>query len=172
MRRCILMFATVLIATAVTPAIGDEKLTEYRNDTGKFKILFPGKPSMSTVKGMGDVMVQVFAVESGGSAYTINYYDSPNPLRDEDSPKLLDGEIDGFYKALAGKKATQKEIKLQDKHKGAEHTGTITKPADLSVRGRTFIVGQRVYNVLLLGPPNFVTAKPAQQYLDSFQVDK
>jgi hypothetical protein len=166
--------AAVLVHVNMQPIVAggaDKKLTEYKNAEGKFKILFPGKPKLETTRGLNNVMVYVFSVEAADWAYTLNYYDSPVALGTDNLPTLLSAEIDGIYKGLAGKKAAQKLIKIQG-NQAAEHAGTITKPRDMTVRGRSVIVGDRVYNILVLGSADFVKTDSAKKFLESFQVTK
>jgi hypothetical protein len=146
---------------------GEKPLTEYSNPAGKFKILFPGSPHTQTVKGLNNINVNVFSVESSSGAYVLNYYDSPLPL----AGVPVSEEVKGFYSGLNGQKQTENAITLQEKYSGAEHTGTVTKPKNFNARGRSFIVGNRVYNVVVIGDAEKVKSETATKFLDSFKVD-
>src|SRR5204863_3935717 len=134
----------------------------------KYKVLYPGKPTLQQVQGQNNVQVHLTAVEGPNWAYTVNYYDSATPLpqTDEFAKKGLPQEAMGLFQGK-GELKMHKFIKLQQKYHGIDYTGNFTKPFEAQVRGRSFIVGDRVYNVIVIGSAEMVRGETAQKFLDS-----
>ena len=60
---------------------------------------------------------------------------------------------------------------LQDKYQGLEYTGVWEKPKKAHIRGRAYIVGNRVYNTLVgFTSAEKTTSENATKFLDSFKV--
>ncbi|MBI2804336.1 MAG: hypothetical protein HYX68_05050 [Planctomycetes bacterium] len=166
-------FVAVALLALLFVGCGEKPLTEYSDGPGKFKVLFPGSPKVETTTGQNNVHVKVFSVESFSWAYTLNYYDSPIPLpKDPNFTQLaMTKEVEGIYTGLKGQKASQTSVKLQNQYAGLDHSGTVTKPKNLNVRGRIYIVGNRVYNILVMGSADKVKGETATKFLDSFKAE-
>jgi hypothetical protein len=148
-------------------------IAEFRDPSGKFKAMFPGKPKVQQVVGQNNVKVIVIAVESDSFGYVITYYDLPADLKlDADFHKQgLPTEVDGIFAGAKGKKESSKLFKLQDRFHGMEYTGTWTKPKDLNVRGRVIFAGSRIYNVIVAGSADKLKTEATTKFLDSFKIE-
>lgn len=151
---------------------GEKPLAEFKDPGGKFTIQFPGTPKSLTTKGQGGISVNVLTVEGSSWAYTLTYYDIQANVPDNDNAATiaLFHEVGGIYEGLKGKEDNHEVIKLQDQYVGAEHSGTATHPKDLKVRGRTYLVNNRVYTMIVLGNDDKIKSETATKFLDSFKV--
>ncbi len=164
------VFLGVLLVAA---GCGEQPLNDFQSTKGKFKIKFPGSPKELTAAGRGGVQSHVFSVESPSWAYMVTYYDLPKELPNDEAfaRKGLTLEADGIFTGMNGRKEMQDFIKLQDTYHGIEYLGNVAKPFKGQLRGRSYVVGGRVYNTMVLGSAERVKGEAAYGFLDSFKVD-
>jgi hypothetical protein len=140
----------------------------YRNDAGKFRVQFPGgTPRQTTVTGRHDVKVTSFEVHAPDGSYVVNYHDVAH---DTPADRTLEAETDDILAGLGGTRNALGPASL-GKQPGIEYAADVTRPRPLKLRGRSYLVGTRVYNTLLIGTPEFVSAERATAFLNSFKLD-
>ena len=166
-RRIASGFVAVLILSAAgcTPA-----MKEYSNADGKFKAQFPGTPKEQSQAQAG-IPTKMFGVEEKDGAYMISYTDMPFP---GDMPQALidqslDGSVEGMIKGGGGTKTGSSSIKLADKHPGRSIDADVPGKGGI-MRARIYLVGKRLYQVLVVGKAGFVKSDTATKFLDSFEL--
>jgi hypothetical protein len=151
---------------------GEKPFADYNSPGGRFKVLFPGAPKTQSVAAKAGVNVTVYSVESFFWGYVVTHYDLPagaNNIPVDALKQTLNAEIDGMFTGAQGQKASSKPVRAQNNHDGMEYEGVWKKPKTMNVRGRTFIVNNRVFNVVVAGSAEKVNSDIATKFLDSFQ---
>jgi hypothetical protein len=170
--------ATILfILTTAAFAFGAQTQTDwikYDSPEGRYSILFPGKPELSTQEGpaqSGQKLTQHMAIYADPDpatdvAYIAAYFDlAPGMAYSFDEGR------DGLVKAVNGTLQSEKPIQL-GAYAGREIRATANRPGkDFVLIVRLFLVEKRVYM------NQFIFAKPydaaraeqkAAKFLDSF----
>jgi hypothetical protein len=166
-----------LLVSGVRAADPEPRQVLYVSEAGKFSVLLPSKPMRVTQKSMtedGSSDIHFYIVDQQTQGLFVAYGDLPKgSVTDENRQMRLDGGRDGAIKTVNGKLLSEKKITLgKTKHEGRE---ILIQSGDgksfAFFRGRFYMVGDRYYQVFLLGPETFVKGKAADAFLDSFQVE-
>ena len=172
-------FALLVALSPLALSAQDKKPEPFVSKGGKFSVALPGKPSEKVRKiksGDREQDLHVFSVEQKAGtavvAYVVTYLDYPKGTVGEDKDKFLAGVVERNVGLLKGKVAAEEKITLgKDKHPGRDVRVDLPDKKQL-YRARVFLVGDRVYQVVVLGPEEFVKGKEIDEYLKSFKVDE
>jgi hypothetical protein len=174
-------FSLVLLAALVPLALSaeDKKAAPFVSKDGKFSVALPVKPSEKNRKvkiGDREQDLHVFSAEqkSGGGAvaYVVTYLDYPKGTIDADKDKFLAGVVERNVGILKGKVAAEEKVALgKAKHPGRDVRVDLPDKKQL-YRARVFLVGDRVYQVVVLGPEEIIKGKEIDEFLASFKVDE
>jgi hypothetical protein len=158
--------ALVLCSAGCKKKMEDFTSTEY-----KFKARFPGKPKVESQSPHG-VPTKMFAVERSDGIYGVAVSDMPIPANESEAmiQTRLDGARDGAIRNIGGVQKSSSAITLNGKYPGREFTASITKPKQGQVRARVFLVGTRLYQVMVMGTDSYATSAEANEFLNSFDV--
>ena len=176
-------FAMIRFSLAVLVAFlfsiastADEKPAAFVSKDGKFTVALPDKPTDKSIKskfGDADIAIRLFSVnqKDKGRAFVVSYTDYPKAAIGADADKFVAGRVDANVSPLKGKVLSNDKITLgKAKHPGREVRVELADKKQY--RARVFLVGERVYQVVLLGPDEFVKSKEADDYFASFAVDE
>jgi hypothetical protein len=171
--------------TAVTanpaPAV-EAKPETLVDDAGRFVVSLP-KPvqrdSQAVDTAVGKVAMNMVYFDGGAIAYMIIYCDYPaGSVASSGGPdKVCANASDGAVKNVGAKIRTSASYQLGDV-KGLELVADIPSkdpkdPASASVaRLRFFVVGDRLYQVMYIGPTGTDTSPKAVAFLDSFRLTR
>ena len=149
------------------PAMQDFTSTQL-----KFKARFPGKPKEQSQSGPFNTTMTMFAVESRNGVYMVGVADLPIPTGESDAmiQNRLDGSRDGAVRNIDGTLKTSGAITLNGKYPGREFVASVTKPQQGQVRAKIYMVGTRLYQVMVIGTDSYATNSQATEFLNSFQV--
>ncbi len=158
----------------LAPAIGEPKFQEFNSKDGGFKVLMPGKPVeriQEQKSAAGILKFTMYIVDLGQMAsYIAAFNDFPDKVIEAlPVAKHLDNCRDGNIKSF-GKLISEKKITFgRQKHSGRE---ILLEKADKTAqyRARIYLVGNRLYQIVLVGPREVVQADTATKYLESFQL--
>lgn len=158
---------------AVTVCFAGEAI-EHADADGKYKVFFPAKPKLSAVKGRANLTIYYSAVERADSTLTVNYYDIPVDLPGNDDfvKRGLLSEARTLLTRSGGELKDHRYVKFQKDYWSIEYGGPVAKPFPAQMRARSVAVGKRIYNVVVLGSPDFIKSEAATKFFDSFQVTK
>jgi hypothetical protein len=171
-------FAPALLVIFFPLAVGaqDKKdVPPFQSKDGKFTVALPDKPTEQTNKvptAVGQLEMHMFVIDQKDRAYLVTYSDYPKDSVVDKADKVLDGVVDGNAKALKGKLASQDKITItvgKKDYPGREITVELPDKKGL-YKARAFLVGDRLYQVVALGPEDFVKGKGVDEYLKSFKV--
>ena len=168
--------AVPIVCLVLTSASAQDKPAwkTFTSKEGRFSVLLPGEPKETKQNiGSADKMViqTQYLIEQGNLGYLVSFQDTPGLEKPEMHAKVLDNGRDGAVKNLNGKLLSETKLTLDKKYIGLECLIDVPKFKGL-YRLRMFIVGDRLYQLVVLGPKEVVTSKESDQYLDSFQLTK
>jgi hypothetical protein len=185
-------FATALLLFAVSVRAADTAATESPapavqakpetlvDDAGRFVVSLP-KPvqrgSQAVDTAVGKIAMNMVYYDGGAIAYMIIYCDYPagSVARSGGPDKVCANASDGAVKNVGAKMRTSVSYQLGDV-KGLEVVADIPSkdPKDSTnasvARLRFFVVGDRLYQVMYIGPTGTDTSPPAVAFLDSFRL--
>jgi hypothetical protein len=149
---------------------------EFSSDKGRFSVLMPGRPTAKTisipVEGLKIDMYMHSLMTT--IRYSVSYYDLPVKVDDPDEiKKFLQNAKQGGISSIHGRLLEDREIKL-GKYPG--YYVALVTPDDSVLRSKSFLVGQRFYQVTINTPREPVPGKSrifqdvAARFLDSFKL--
>jgi hypothetical protein len=157
----------VLLAAAIGSLLSGcgERLTEYRDDEGRFRILLPGTPSPLNEKVLGKGARAVQLKQPSGE-YTVAWSD-PEPGK-AGAEEQLDRHCNLAVENLKGKALSHKTISLA----GQPGRELLVEAGDgqVLVRLRLYLVDGRLYQVAVGGAKWWVEKPSTAKVLDSFEV--
>ncbi len=169
--------AVVLVFQVLAGCGGSPAPTIYTNDEGNYRILAVGSTKSSQQKlasQAGELIV--FATESidgNRTSRSVTYTDYPAALVQSRRPEAM---LEGLERAMTpgGQWSieNQKSI-LLDGHPGRELQFSASVPNSSEKgagRARIYLVGNRLYQVIIVGPASRVTAAELGDYVDSFEL--
>jgi hypothetical protein len=167
----ILLSCGLVLALAL-PAVAEEN-KDYTSKAGKFSAAFPGKPKEQEVTAAG-ATGQSVTLEAKGGAYTVTYVDLPDAAADalktpEAIELVLGATRDAAVTQMKGKVIDDDKIKL-DGNVGRDFK--VELPEKKMMRNRMFIVGKRLYQVMVVGSKEFVEADASEKFLKTFKLTK
>jgi hypothetical protein len=131
---------------------------------------FPSEPKTQRPQAAGGALT-TFSVEAKDRVLMVVAADAP--VGDDESAAQTQARLQsGQDRAIAGFGGTLKsssEVTLAG-HPGREFTAAITKPVVGQVRGRVYLVGKRLYQVMAVGPAAYVNSADARALFDSFRL--
>ncbi len=154
---------------------GEDTWKLFTSPAAGFAVKMPGLPieQMQTVKtAAGNVEVHVFSVEleKPPVSYVVSYSALPeSAVKPGSEAKRLDNARDGAVASTKGTLKSQRRILLQN-YPGRELE--IDLPKERRVRTRIYAVGNRLYQLLVIGPAGAKDATEAKRFLESFQLTK
>lgn len=164
--------ATFLALTAVVLALGcQKKWVTYTSAEGRYSVLFPGSPSLSTQQATtstGEKTTQYMANASDfGVVYSVIYFDKNG------MSFSFDGARNGMLAAVKGTLLGERPIRLGD-YEGRELRLSATgfDGAEYISLARYYEVGGRIYVVQVVSPKASWGAsmdEKAAKFFDSFQ---
>ncbi|MFO0957525.1 MAG: hypothetical protein U0800_08675 [Isosphaeraceae bacterium] len=169
----------MLFATWLIPALflGQAPSSHFADEAGGFRVAFPGEPKSQETKvpgpaGSGELDVHSFVYEERGRAYLVSYNDYPAIDADKVG-EFLDEVMTGSVQKFKGKLGSKRDIKLGTSP-GKDYQYTIPGPKGDTIAGRSriYLVGNRLYQLVLIGDEAFVKSKDANSYLDSFEITR
>lgn len=163
-----------MLLSSLAGARAQVALEPFASKDCGFAILMPGKPKEQTSKiksALGELDNKQFMVATANKAFwMVSVIDYPAGTANGKEDALLDGAVKSAVKGLQGKTLHEGKITLEDKYPGrkleveAEKIGVY--------RAHFFLVGDRVYQVIVRGPKDAATSPEAMKYLESFKLVK
>ena len=148
----------------------DVALETFTSKDDGFSILMPGTPELEThtVNTVaGPITVYVYQVESNGIVYQVGYNDYPEEAMEGLTPEqMLDGARDGAVANVFGELIAEEIISLNG-YPGRQINIAVE---DNGIRAKIFLVDNRLYQVLVVGPKNKMYYKNVGDVLDSFEL--
>jgi hypothetical protein len=166
-----LILAGLLLPALVATA--QLKLEPFTSKACGFSVLMPGTPKEQVGKiksASGDLDNTQYAVAASKAFWMVSVVDYPAGSANGKEDALLDGAVKSTVKGLQGKTLAEGKIILEDKYPGRKLEVEAEKVG--LYRAHIFLVGDRVYQVVVRGPKDVVTSPDATKYLESFKLVK
>jgi hypothetical protein len=169
-------FSILCCGAILVPCFADDReFAEFTSKEGKFTVLFPGKPKETkrTLQSpFGPVELNSFSVSplQPVSTYVVIFSDYPANFEKKSDADFLDSSRDGSVKNSGGKLLSEKKLTL-DKYPGRELLLEAPNQGGL-FRQRIFIVGNRLYQLIVGGAEEVAKSKGADKFLDSFKLQE
>jgi len=172
--RVVGVLQLLLVVGALLAGCGGTTWSEFSSAEGAFSVLMPGTPTEETQTQdteLGAIDVHSFTFEQGGVAYLVGYNVFPAAVIEAASPdSLLDGACDGQVQAVKGTRVSEQEITL-GAYAGRDLEILIEdSDGPASLRSRMFLVRDRLYQVMVVGPKGQSTSPDTLKFLDSFKL--
>lgn len=145
----------------------------FVSDEGRFAVRFPSEPKFSkTTKktDVGVIDVNNYMAEIGGSAYAASYTDYPESIIDLSDPEaILDGAAKGQADAVGGTLVESTRVEI-DGHPGRATEVDVSEAKGVVWRSNTYLVGERLYQVVVVQPAAADDRDRARRFFDSFML--
>jgi hypothetical protein len=139
--------------------------SELTSKEGRFSVSFPGKPVMARQEGKDEVSTTwEVRRDRGAVGYSVTYTDFTNPDKG-DPKKLIAAAADAFARE-AKKKAKKRSIELN----GFPGVEVELEHMGVDAVSRMYLVKDRFYNVIVVGPRGSLEKLQARRFLDSFKL--
>lgn len=175
MTRLVLLACTLFALTAGTGLTQERAPELYQSDQGKFRVAFPERPKIDTKDlatgkaGAAVVSVVTERAEAPNRAIlAVIYADYPDEFKTVPAKKLLDAARDGL-KGKDGKLRMEKEVTLKNSPASSYRDLRIEAGSNV-IRVRLYLVGTRLYQVMVTGDRKTTTNTVCDTFLDSFEL--
>ncbi len=171
--RIAVQFLLAIVAAGCSGAANQE----YTSLEGRYRVQFPGKPKLTdqTVPtALGPIVAKIASTEDWSrTARLILYADYPAALiHPGNRDPMLDGACQGM--ATEAKLVILAKVPMSlNSHPGREVSFEAQPghPAGkLTGRARIFLVGSRLYQIFIAGPPGRLTPESIDSFLNSFKL--
>lgn len=133
---------------------------ELRSSDGRFTAMMPAKPSyeMRTLSGTA-VTMHLWSAHAGRSLFGIGYADHP-----AGDPFILDATRNALVANIHGTLIEETPL-LKNELSGR---ALVAEGGDIVLKAQLFTSGNRVYQLVVLGPQNALTAADVDLFFSSF----
>lgn len=142
---------------------------EFSPQDGGFSITMPDKPSQQTLPHKtenGQTSSPLYELTKGAFKYVITYMDYPFSVEGNERDKLLDMGAEAGITNVGGKVVSNTPISLGS-YPGREVKGEMQ---GVLYRSRVYLVGQRLYLLIVWMPSNKTNPENAAKFLESFKL--
>jgi hypothetical protein len=173
MKKAIALALSLLLAAGLAACSAAPQ--EFKSALGRFSVMTPAelKETTQTVETPGgNLKLHIFVGQEGRTGYFVSYNDHPPELVKRASPEnMLDGARDGAVGNIQGNLASESKITLEG-YPGREIVidGTAEDGRGLTIRGRLFLVKNRLYQVMAVTPRGQANTKEIDDFLQSFKL--
>jgi regulation of enolase protein 1 (concanavalin A-like superfamily) len=163
-----------LCAFVLVAAVGAQE-PPYSSREGNYRVTFPSAPKTAkqVLPGPGGAKITAYttaAKDRDGAMYSVNYAEYATATE-----AMLDSAVDAMIKSARMRPVARKEFAL-DGHPGRDVRFEVDPPRGTKEKGvgqaRCFLVGKRIYQVLVIGPESKLSADAMQAFVGSFALVK
>jgi hypothetical protein len=154
-------------ATGSPPA---GELALFKSVEGQFSVLMPGTPKKQNLNASG-ISTTAYAIEEKEGAYVVVFADMPIPARESamQTQLRLEGARDGMLMSTNARLTSEGPLLLAGKYPGREMNADLPERKGI-LRARLYVVGQRLYQIMVAGRATWARTSQADQFLDSLAV--
>ncbi|HEY1189678.1 MAG TPA: hypothetical protein VGE74_18670 [Gemmata sp.] len=163
--------SVLAVAALVFAGCADAPPPEFVSKGDKFKVLFGAAPQISerTVGGMRSV---AYTVEAPGGERSVTITELP--VKGDEPPGFaswaLESAKSDLIRAARGKEESSASHVLAGKYPGREFSARVSQGIPGKMRARIWLVGARLYQVMVIGTDSYTDSDDAAAFLDSFQL--
>ena len=177
MKRLSLIVAAAMsllwLTFSAAPAAVDATVAwlEHRPVGGGYRVEMPGVPKRASqrVEGrLGDATLIFDLLDLGTTAYGVSYADLPDSIMTKRTvDQLLDDSRKGIVKNMDGSLVSSSNLQIEG-HSGRSFTCSM--PMKNACAARNVLVGNRIFQLIYVGPKGTETGAEATRFLESFQL--
>lgn len=171
------LLVALVVAIASTPSEVAAQLAgeAYTSADGQFKARFPGKPKVTpqtTKSALGDLKVTVATYATAdANVFLVSYTDFPvAATKPENRKTLFDGVRDGVK--AKGELVAEKDTEFGPDKLPAREVTVDRDKGKQRIKLRAVLRENRLYQMAVIGTPDFVNGKDATAFLDSLELTK
>ncbi len=159
MRSRALIAVVALLCLACSPELD---WRELRSNEGRFTALMPAKPRYEErpLAGPPVVVMHLWSAHAAKSIFGVGYADYP-----EVDTRVLDTTRDALLNNIRGRLLEEKPL-IQSGLAGRE---LVAEAGDTALQARLFVSGPRLYQIVVLGGKNAISAADLDLFLTSFR---
>ena len=172
MRKILAAAAVAALAVGLSAQEPKKGTPEAMMKEGKFTAKFPGEAKTHTQSAAG-ITLHATLSENGKEkgAYTVIYTDLPGDKLKATTPaQVLESGVAGLRTNFSAEVTESKAAEFGPKKYPAREVAAERKETGFHLRGKVVLAGNRLYQVYVIGPKDFVTTKEADGFLGSFAV--
>lgn len=179
MKRIAALSAVLLIAGLVLTGCGASiKWEDFSSAKAGFSALMTGEVDESTQTNasiLGAVTTYIYQSATDKASFTISYTQMPWPedaLTSSEVDQVLDEGVEGAKQNVYNVVDIDKKDISLDGHPGKEFefAGTY-EGMDVHYTGRVYMVGNELYQILVVSESGAVSDTDTKKFLDSFKLD-
>ncbi|MDY3552239.1 hypothetical protein R5W24_001319 [Gemmata sp. JC717] len=159
------------LALAACVLSGCADAPEFVSTVDKFKVKFGTAPQTSD-RVVGGTRSVTYKVETSDGARSVTVTELP--VKGDEPPEfvpwVLNSAKGDLIRAAGGKEESSGSHVLAGKYAGREFSASITQPTRGAMRARIWVVGPRLYQVMVIGTDAYVQSDLANEFLNSFQL--
>jgi hypothetical protein len=170
------ILSSIAVIAALVAACSDPGWQELNIPDGGFRIMGQGPPLVEKhelATPVGTIIAHWYSIGTRDAAYGVGYADWPEQvIRATEPRKIFSILREGWIKRIDGKlQGDGTDIKLENKYPGMEFIawGKL-KDRDAYVRGRFYLVDNRLYQVVVFGNKSAMPASDINRFLNSFKL--
>ncbi|MGO9620997.1 MAG: hypothetical protein ACLPT6_06300 [Desulfobaccales bacterium] len=176
MRQRVVILISLLLAFSLAACNRAPQPRELKSEAGRFSVMTPTplEEMVRPLETQGDkIDLHIFSGQLGDTGYFVSYWDYPPGLVQPDRlEEMLDGSRDGSVAQVSGRLIREGKLTLMG-HPGRElliETGSQTGPEARRLQGRLFIVGNRMYQIMVVAPRDQESRPEAEAFLQSLKL--
>ncbi len=176
MRKSLIIFISLLLAFCLSACNRAPQPRELKSEAGRFSVMTPTplEEMVQSLETQGDkIDLHIFSGQLGDTGYFVSYWDYPPGLIQPDKlEKMLDASRDGSVAKVSGRLIREGKLTLMG-NPGREmviETGSQTGPEARRLQGRLFIVGDRMYQIMVVAPRDEKSRPETEAFLQSLKL--
>ncbi len=176
MRQRVVILISLLLAFSLAACNRAPQPRELKSEAGRFSVMTPTplEEMVRPLETQGDkIDLHIFSGQLGDTGYFVSYWDYPPGLVQPDRlEEMLDGSRDGSVAQVSGRLIREGKLTLMG-HPGRElliETGSQTGPEARRLQGRLFIVGNRMYQIMVVAPKDQKSRPEPGAFLQSLKL--
>lgn len=171
MKRFAIAYIAITLLIRPTNAATIDAWKQYSSAAGRFSVGFPNKPQTSEDKMNANgipTTVHTFAADLGARAFIVSYNDYPmKALAGSDPRDLLVGAEKGALNNVQGKLIDDQAFKFGNYH---ARSYAVKVQGDHVVRANMIMVGNRLYQILVVVPTAEADSADVKKFFGSFEL--
>lgn len=163
----------LVVACASTGGTGKAAPPVFTSPAGRFTIAAPAdfvETQQTLESPSGTILFYIYTAQQGDAAFMASYCDYPEEIVGAwpDPQKGLDAVRDGALANINGRLVLENVVSLAG-HPGREIVAdaVLEDGSSITVKARFFMVGNRLYQVMVLAPKGEVAGSVMDSYLQS-----
>ena len=174
-RTAVRLLIALLAGAALSCGCTPSTWREVDSPDGGFRILMQGDPRVANNvldTPLGKINASWYSIEANDSAFGVGYADYPEAVTRGTPRELFTVVRESWVKRISGTlQGDGTDIKLDNQYPGMEFIalGKLNN-RDAYVRGRFYLVGNRLYQVVVFGTKSAMPISDINQFLGSFKL--